>query len=186
LWVDYTNSIIPLTSVVSEGRPPRATPAIPTMDRVTRPVTLFTLAAAGFVVVSLFRAIKEGRPPITLHINGGFAVGHASFFLVSGAICGLFALLYFGYGQFIRVPLNRGLSLANFILILSSLFVLILPSPLFGPQFWLGADSRANERVQLTGDASATCFLVGCSLFVINVIWTLAQSMRPTKPHPNH
>ena len=161
------------------------------MAKVLSPARLFALAAAGFLAVTLFQAFKEGKPPFSLHVQGGSGsyggAGHASLFAIAAAICGLFALVYFACERFIRAALNRALSLASFIFTVLPIAAIALTGQLLSPRFGLGPDSRAFKIVQLALDGCAACFLIGCSLFVLNLIWTLAQGYcRPPNHHPNY
>jgi len=149
------------------------------MDKSTRPARLFTFAAAGFVVLGPLLEMVRHKPSIDIYFHDGyFAIPNWMATLIAAAICGMFALLYFGCGRLLRIPLNRGLSLANFLLIVLPLGTLIFELHSIHPNLESGLDSWAIKFVLITYIAWMICFIVGCMLFVLNFSWTLVRVAR--------
>jgi hypothetical protein len=176
------------------------------MDKAMRTARLFTFTAAGFVVLAPFWKMKGRTPGLDLYIHDVYFVipkwiepisktpfGRSNLLilkslegvlkpalvtLIAAAICGMFGLLYFGCGRLLRIPLNRGLSLANFLLIVLPLGTLILELYLIHPIFESGSDSWVIKFFLITYFAWMICFIIGCMLFVINFSWTLVRVVR--------
>ena len=144
-----------------------------------RPARLFTFAAAGFAVLALFLEVGRRKQAFDLYIPVGyFVVPNWIFTLLAAAICGMFALLYFGCGRLLRIPLKPGLSLANFLLIVLPLVATIVELRSIHPNFENGPESWAIKFVLITYFAGMICFLIGCILFVLNFSWTLVRVLR--------
>jgi hypothetical protein len=167
------------------------------MNKSLRPARLFTFAAVGFAVLAPFLEMVGYKPGFDLYIHDVYFVipkmwpsiaamtsarvaSEPSWIvnLIAAAICGMFALLYFGCGRLLRIPLNRGLSLANFLLIVLPLSTLILELNFIHPNFERGPDSWVIKAVLIAYSTWMICFVIGCMLFVLNLSWTLVRVVR--------
>ena len=167
------------------------------MDKSMRPARLFTFAVVGFAVLAPFLEMVGYKPGFDLYIHDVYfvipkmwpSIATMTFarvasapswivILIAAAICGMFALLYFGCGRLLRIPLNRGLSLANFLLIVLSLSTLILELNFIHPNFERGPDSWVIKAVLIAYSTWMICFVIGCMLFVLNLSWTLVRVVR--------
>jgi len=144
-----------------------------------RPARLFTFAVVGFAVLAPFLEMVGYKPGFDLYIHDVyFVIPNWIVNLIAAAICGMFALLYFGCGRLLRIPLNRGLSLANFLLIVLPLSTLILELNFIHPNFERGPDSWVIKAVLIAYSTWMICFVIGCMLFVLNLSWTLVRVVR--------
>jgi heme/copper-type cytochrome/quinol oxidase subunit 1 len=140
-----------------------------------RTVKLFAIAAVGFISLAFF--LKDS--PLDLYIHDNYFVLSRSMVTVLAAvICALFVLVYFSCERWLRIPLNRGLSLANFVLIVLPLAVLIWSLHAPAVTFRTANDSRQLTFMLLYLVAPLICFLLGCLLFVVNFGWSLTRLLR--------
>jgi hypothetical protein len=149
------------------------------MDKAMRPTRLFAFAAAGFAVLALFWETMGRQPALDFYVHDVyFVVFNRLVILAAAVICGIFALLYFGCGRLLRIPLNRGLSLTNFLLVVLPLGALVWGFHSIHPNFGDGPDSWAIKFMLISTLAEMTCFLIGGMVFVLNFGWTLVRVLR--------
>jgi hypothetical protein len=144
-----------------------------------RAAKLFTLAAAGFAVLGLLVKAKPSNAAVDVFVRDGyFVLSNETFIRLAVVICGVFALLYFASGRWLRTALNTGLSLANFGLIVFPLALVTWSlsglNPLFGP----GQESRLQTFMLFYIVIPTIGFLLGCLLFVVNFCWTVIRGLR--------
>jgi hypothetical protein len=149
------------------------------MDKAMRPARLFTFAAVGFAALAPFLEIGRRKQAFDLYIPVGyFIVPIWIFTLFAAAICGMFAILYFGCGRLLRIPLKPGLSLANFLLIVLPLVATIVELRSIHPNFENGPESWAVKFLVISFVLEMICILIGGMVFVLNFGWTLVRVLR--------
>jgi hypothetical protein len=148
-------------------------------DGLISPARLFTFAAVGFTVLAPFLEVGRGQPAFDLYIHDVyFVVPNWIFTLLAAAICGMFAILYFGCGRLLRIPLKPGLSLANFLLIVLPLVATIVELRFIHPNFKNGPESWPIKFFVISYVLQMICILTGCVVFVFNFSWTLVRVLR--------
>ena len=149
-----------------------------------RTARLFALAVAGFVLLGiLFNAKAKNDAAVDMYIHDRYVVlPHWSAIWIAVVICGVFAILYFASGRWLRNPLNSGLSLASFVLTVLPLAVLILTVLALHQPFPPERVSRLQNfilfHLAVPIAALTICFLLGCLLFAVNFCWALIRGLR--------
>jgi hypothetical protein len=147
------------------------------MDEAMRPARLFTLAAAAFAILAPLWIVEKRRPALYLQ-TGRFAIPDSLATLGAAAICGIFALLYFGCDRLLRIKLDRRFSLANFLLIVVPFGALLLELHSIHPNLGIEPVSPGIKLLLITEFIGTICLLIGCLLFVINFSRTLVRILR--------
>jgi heme/copper-type cytochrome/quinol oxidase subunit 1 len=146
------------------------------------PAKLFTLAGAGFGIWAMIQSMKWPQPGYDLYLHDVYFVfAHFYVAVAAAAICGIFALFYFGCGWLLRVPLSRGISIAHLLLVVAPLIAFIVELDFVHPNSQAGPNLKSMEMVTDTLLAGAICFLSGCFLFVFNLSRALIRTLRTAR-----
>jgi hypothetical protein len=150
------------------------------MDKAMGPARLFTLAAAAFAILAVLWEMEKRRPSLYL-VTGRFAIDDSVATLAAAAICGIFALLYFGCDRLLRVQLDRRLSLSSFLLIVLPFGVLLWELHSIHPNLGVEPVSLGTKLLLVSELIGTVCILIGCLLFAFNLGWTLVRILRTRK-----
>jgi len=144
-----------------------------------RTARLFALAAAGFVLLGIFFNVKGTKSDVDVFVlDGYFLLYHDTFIWIAVVTCGVFALLYFTSARWLRTPLNKGLSLANLVLIVVPLALITWSLRGLNPLLERGHESRLETFLLFNIFIPTIGFLLGCLLFAVNFCWTLIRGLR--------
>ena len=155
------------------------------MEEATTTAKRFTFAAIGFAAFApLWALIRPGTLDLYLH-DTYFVVAHFHVASAAAVICAIFGLLYFGCGRLLHVSMNRGLSLASFLLIVVPISAMVLELFVFGDALKRGFDPKLFESIRIAASAAMLCVSLGSLLFALNLSWALVRMLwRGNQSHP--
>jgi len=134
-------------------------------------ILLLGLAALG----------RTTRQHADIYFHGTyFVVARIHVKILQAVVSACFGLIYFASARWLSHPLNDSVGLAQFVLVTLGLVVVSLAmNPLNAEAARAGLpEATPHLWPYLAFRAGAVSFLLGCGVFVVNLIWTALQISR--------